>query len=106
MSDPSKLDTAEWVGILGLIGGFITGIAAWIHRMTKPYNDRIAALEGTVYGVPGQEGHDTKLAVIRANQDHMTNRLDEIRECTNTTNEKLSDLSDTLTQVLLAVRKK
>lgn len=50
--------------------------------------------------------HETQLAVIHANQDHMSNRLDEIRECTNNTNEKLSDLSDTLMQVLVAVKSK
>ena len=50
--------------------------------------------------------HETQLAVIHTNQDHLSHRLDEIRECATTTNEKLNDLSDTLMQVLVAVKRK
>jgi hypothetical protein len=36
----------------------------------------------------------------------MSNRLDEIRECTNDTNGKVDKLAEALTDVLLAIQRK
>ena len=49
--------------------------------------------------------HEAQLRVIHTNQDHLTNRLNEIRECTQDTTEKVSELSEKLTDVLIAMRK-
>jgi hypothetical protein len=111
VNDPSKLDVSDYFGaaVTGIIAG-IGGAMAWFIGAKNKITERMDTQERDLkIRLDGQDvelnKHTTQLAVIHTNQDHMSNRLDEIRECTNTTNEKLGDLSETLTQVLLAVKK-
>ena len=94
MSDPSKLDPSDWLSAImaGVIAGFgafaamFTRSKANIYRRIDKQDERMNACEKIA------SEHSTQLAVIHTNQDHMSHRLDEIRECGEETNRKLDRL--------------
>ena len=78
---------------------------AWFRRITKPYNERVRALEAQVELHKDRHAeHETQLAVIHTNQDHMSNRLDEIRETTQDTNKKIDGVAGTLTEFIMTLK--
>lgn len=88
MSDP-KLDFADWFAVIA--AAIITGIGgamAWFNGTKKVILARVDTMEEVV------NAHVTQLAVIQANQFHITNRLEEIRQMTQATSQKLDMLMD------------
>lgn len=108
MNDPTKLDMSDYfsAAVTGLVAG-VGGAMAWFINSKNKLTSRMDLQEEKMNGHAAKHyNHETQLAVIHTNQDHMSNRLDEIRLSAKETISKLGDLSDTLTQVLLAVKKK
>ena len=50
--------------------------------------------------------HNTDLAVLKTCQENTEQRLNEINETTRDTNQSLKEVSQTVTQVLLALQNK
>jgi hypothetical protein len=94
MSDPSKLDTSDWFSaiVAGVVAGF-GAFAAMFTRSKAHIYKRIDTQEARMDAYDKiSNDHSTQLAVIHTNQDHMSNRLDEIRKCGEETNRKLDRL--------------
>lgn len=89
MSDPTKLDFADWFAVVAtaILSG-IGGAMAWFNSTKKTILARVDTMERSV------DAHVTQLAVIHTNQDHITNRLEEIREMTQDTSRKLDTLME------------
>ena len=79
---------------------------AWFRRGNQQRDARIQTLEATLYGTPGQEGHDTQLAVLRTCQENTNRNLEELKDTTKDTNKKLEHVGQTLTDVLIELRSK
>jgi chromosome segregation ATPase len=106
MADPSKLDFADWFAVVttGLVTG-IGGAMAWFSHQTKKMDERMGQVEENAEKWDARHAeHVTQLAVIHTNQDHMTERLDEIRTAANSTNEKLDELAGNIVKVLMSTR--
>lgn len=79
---------------------------AWFNHQTKETEERLKQIEANAETWNERHAeHVTQLAVIHTNQDHMTERLDEIRTAATTTNEKLDVLAENIVKVLMSGRK-
>lgn len=110
MADPKPLDVGDWAGVVGLVGTGVGFLVAWFNKARQKINDRMDMAETRMDQHVESSNlkhaqHSTQLAVIHSNQDHLTNRLDEIRATTTTTNEKIDTLAETMTKVLLEIRR-
>ena len=102
MGEP-HLDPNDWLGIAAT--SILTGIGsamAWFNGKEKvikrELGDRMATIELVqLKHADLHSTHKTELAVIHSNQDHLSSRLDELREGIHSMDEKLD-------RVLLAVR--
>lgn len=99
MADPTKLDFADWFSVVaaGILSG-VGGAMAWFNSSKKELYRRVADMECTM------NGHVTHLAVLETCQENTQKRLEEIVETTRDTNMNLKELSQTVTQVLLAIQ--
>ena len=106
MADPQKLDVGDWAAVVALVSAGVGSVMAWFRRGNQSRDARISLLEGTVYGGPGQAGHETQLAVIRTCQENTNRNLEELKDTTKDTNEKVSELSERLMDVLVELKRK
>ena len=99
MADPTKLDFADWFAVVsaGILSG-VGGAMAWFNSSKKDIHRRLESVEDSM------SGHHTNLAVLQSCQENTEKRLDEIGETTRDTNQSLKELSQTVTQVLLAIQ--
>lgn len=98
MSDPSNEPTFDWaLKVLGWIGtgavAGMTGAAAWFRNAKERLHRRMATLEKRMDDyTKAQADHNTEIAVIHTNQDHMSKRLHELREGIKSSHDKLDEL--------------
>lgn len=108
MANPVGLDTGDWIGLIVtcLIAG-AGGAMAFFRRGTQKLNDRIDLVEEDMKEWDKLHAeHNTQLAVVKTCQENTQERLEQIDETTRDTNQSIKDLSNTLTQVLLAIQNK
>lgn len=81
------LSPGDWLTVVAtsLITG-IGGAMAWFSGAKKELESRMAGYEET------QSDHKTELAVIHSNQDHLSNRMDEVRELGLSAHRKLDEV--------------
>lgn len=72
---------------------------AWFNGHKKAIDARVASVECDVIG------HTTSIAVVQSCQENTRQRLDEICETTRDTNQSLKELSQTITQLALWIKK-
>ena len=108
MSDPVKLDASDWLAatVTGVVAG-VGGAMAWFAGSKNKLTARMDAQEVRMnIHTEKHFSHETQLAVIHTNQDHLSHRLDEIRECTRDTNDKITTLTETVTQILMVIKRR
>ena len=100
MADPNKLDFADWFSIVGtaIISG-IGGAMAWFASSKRELQRRLTLVEDEM------NGHKTNLAVLQTCQENTEKRLDEIGETTRDTNQSLKEMNQTITQLLMMLKK-
>lgn len=87
MSDPQHLDFGDWFQIA--VGSLVTGMGgamAWFSGAKKKMEARMTSIED----VHGKQ--TTELAVIHSNQDHLSSRMDEVRELGLSAHRKLDEV--------------
>jgi hypothetical protein len=101
VANPTTFDFADWFSVVAtaILSG-VGGAMAWFNSTKKEINRRLESVEDSM------SGHDTNLAVLQTCQENTEKRLDEIGETTRDTNQSLKDLSQTMTQALLALQGK
>lgn len=101
MADPTKFDFADWFSVVAtaLLSG-VGGAMAWFNSTKKDIHRRLHSMETSM------TDHHTNLAVLQTCQENTEKRLDEIGETTRDTNQSLKELSQMMTQALLALRGK
>ena len=72
---------------------------AWFRGEKRKLNDRVQKVEELC------TGQQTQLTVLRICQENTQERLEEIRQTSRDTNEKLSDVQTTLTEVAMEIHK-
>lgn len=93
MSDPQHLDAGDLLSVV--VTSLMTGLGgamAWFTGTKKKIESRMFTYEQT------QSSHTTDLAVIRSTQNHLSDRMDEVRELGLSAHRKLDE-------VLSAVRR-
>lgn len=87
MSDPQHLDAGDWLAVAAtsLVTG-VGGAMAWFTGTKKKIESRMLNYEQT------QATHTTDLAVIRITQDHLSERMDEVRELGLSAHGKLDEV--------------
>ncbi len=82
MSDLSKLDAGDWLGVL--VTGTIAGLgaaSAWFRGSNKKRDDRQDALENRMKNYEEVRSiQATQLAVLQTCQENIQDKLDEIKE--------------------------
>lgn len=87
-----KIEVETVISVVVTVAIFVVGgVMKWIDR-------RISAVENTIFGSGESDGHDTKLAVLKACQENTAKSLEDIKESVRDNNAKLD-------QVLLALQK-
>lgn len=97
MADPTKWDLAD--AAMGLVVGVVSGIASmagWFSRKLGTVHDRIDRLHAS------HASHATSIAVLQANGQAITERLQRIEEGQSTINEK----QDRKMEILVDLRKR
>lgn len=86
MSEP-HLDLSDWFTIVAssIVSGLL-GAMSWFMGTKRKLETRMDAYEAV------QSKHDTQLAVIHTNQDHLSNRMDEVRELAIAAHDKLDEV--------------
>jgi chromosome segregation ATPase len=80
---------------------------AWFRGEKRAINDRIITLRVTMDNYEkAQAEHVTQIAVLETCQKNTEARLDTITEVTGDTNRKIDGLHDTLTDVLLTLKRR
>ena len=100
MSDlPKGMELSDW--LLFIITSMVSGVGtamAWFRTAKKKMYERIAEMEGKISMHTDLHAKTaTDMALLHLNQDHITERLEEIKETTARTR-------DTLDEVLIEVR--
>ena len=86
MSD-QHVSASEWLSIVAT--SMLTGIGsamAWFSGTKKTLEARMVTYEKT------QADHQTELAVIASNHDHLSSRMDEVRELGLSAHRKLDEV--------------
>lgn len=108
MADLSKIDFADWFAVV--VGGMVSGVGAamaWFSSSKRRMHDRLSAMDCVMAGWNDRHAkHTTDIAVIQTCQESTAKQLDAIGITTRDTNENLKELSQTITQVLLAIQAK
>lgn len=106
MADPTKLDFADWFSVVGtaIVSG-IGGAMAWFSSSKRRMHGRINSLEAAMILWNEKHAvHTTEIAVVQTCQENTAKQLELINETTRDTNASIKELSQTITQVLLAVQ--
>lgn len=106
MADPTRLDFADWFSVVAtaIVSG-IGGAMAWFASSKRDLYKKFAALEDNMKGFDAMHAdHNTSLAVLQTCQRNTEERLEAIVETTHDTNQSLKELSQTVTQVLIAIQ--
>jgi len=108
VADPSKLDLSDWVSIIG--SSCIAGVGAamaWFNGSKNKLHARLDFLEADMRKWDESHAkHSTEIAVVQTCQENTAMQLEAIGLTTRDTNENLKELSQTVTQVLLAIQAK
>jgi hypothetical protein len=108
VADPSKLDFSDWFSVVAtsLVAGM--GAALGFFRTSNNKRDtRIRQVEDAMRQWDERHAtHTTDIAVIETCQENTAKQLEAIGVTTRDTNENLKELSQTVTQVLLAIQAK
>jgi septal ring factor EnvC (AmiA/AmiB activator) len=100
VADPHGLDLGNWA--LELAMAAVVAVLGWamavLNRGRQLTERRLDDLEKET------GAHETQLAVVQNCQINTERRLTEIKDVTRDTNEKLHELANTLTDVLLAIK--
>lgn len=83
MSDSPHMNTSDWLGLGGLAATIVGSVVGGVKGMLGKRDERITALE------TGHHDQATQLAVLRTCQENTKVHLEQIRETTRDTNEKL-----------------
>ena len=108
MADPTKLDFADWFALVAtaILSG-IGGAMGWFSASKRRMHDRITGVETAMREWHEKHAdHTTEIAVMKSCQENTAERLETINQTTRDTNESLKELSQTVTQVLIALQKK
>ena len=106
VSNPDKLDFADWFSVVGtaIISG-IGGAMAWFNYNKRQLNERMEHMEDQMKTWQEKQAtHTTSLAVLQTCQENTERQLEQISETTRDTNENLKELGNTITQILLKVQ--
>lgn len=107
VADLKSLDVGEWVGILGLVSAAIGTAAAWFRSSQNKVHVRIDFVEAEMKEWSKvNAAQDVQLERVKTCQENTRITLDDLKDTTKDTNEKVSKLSETVTQVLLALQGK
>ena len=108
MADPAKLDISDWVSVIG--SAVVAGIGAsmaWFISSKNRLHARLDFVEADMRKWDeAHAGHTTDIAIMKTCQENTAERLETINQTTRDTNENLKELSQTVTQVLLALQQK
>ena len=108
MADPTRLDFSDWFAVVatGIVSG-IGGAMAWFNSSKHRLHTRMTEMEQTM-GTWNEKHahHSTDIAVVQTCQENTAKQLELIGITTRDTNENLKELSQTVTQVLLAIQAK
>jgi len=108
VADPSKLDFADWFSVV--VAAVLSGMAGamgWFRGSKKDLESRMLEVETDMRNWDkANADHQTQLAVLQTCQSNTQERLGSIDETTRDTNQSLKELSQTVTQVLLAIQAK
>jgi ABC-type nickel/cobalt efflux system permease component RcnA len=108
VADPSKLDFSDWFAVVSaaLVSG-VGAAMAWFSAGKNRMNARLDFLEADMRQWDQKHAdHTTEIAVVQTCQENTARQLEEIGITTRDTNENLKELSQTVTQVLLAIQGK
>ena len=108
MPDTSKLDFADWFTVVAtaLVSG-VGGAMAWFNSSNNKRDARMDFLEADMRKWDESHAkHSTEIAVMETCQENTARQLESIGQTTRDTNENLKELSQTVTQVLLAIQAK
>jgi hypothetical protein len=108
VADPSKLDFSDWFALISasILAG-ISGAMGWFSRTKRIMDERISKVEVSMRSWDGKHAeHSRDLAVVQTCQENTEKQLEAIVITTRDTNENLKELSNTVTQVLLAIQAK
>ena len=106
MNEPRLLDLSNWALELAtaafavLLGAILTAITRNKQRHEQQVQERLNHLEGELHE------HETRLSVVQTCQVNTAERLNEIRETTQNTNEKIEAVQKALMDVLVALKTK
>jgi hypothetical protein len=108
VADPSKFDLSDWISIIG--ASALSGIGAamaWFNSSKNRLNARLDFVEADMRKWDeSHAGHTTEIAIVKTCQENTAERLEIINQTTRDTNENMKELSQTITQVLLALQQK
>lgn len=88
------LGLADWIAILAssVIAGIVSAMG-WFTGKERALKSRMNALEARqIKHAEMQSEQKTELAVIHSNQDHMSSRMDEVRELGLSAHRKLDEV--------------
>jgi ABC-type Zn2+ transport system substrate-binding protein/surface adhesin len=108
VADPTKLDFSDWftVVVAGIISG-LGGAMAWFNSSNNKLHARLDIMEADMRQWDEKHAaHATEIAVVQTCQENTAQQLEAISATTRDTNENLKELSQTVTQVLLAIQAK
>lgn len=77
------MSTGDWLGIGGLAATVVGSVVGGVKGMLGKRDERITALEA------GHHDQTTQIAIIKTCQENTKEHLEQIRETTRDTNEKL-----------------
>ena len=80
MSDPQHMSNGDWLGLGGLAATVVGSVVGGVKSMLGKRDERLTKIESTVYGSSDQEGHDTKLALLSADQKNVCNRISDLQK--------------------------
>jgi hypothetical protein len=108
VADPTKLDFADWFSVV--VAAIVSGVGAamaWFSGSKRRIHGKIADVEAAMTLWNDRHAkHSTDIAVIETCQENTAKQLESISLTTRDTNENLKELSQTVTQVLLAIQAK
>jgi septal ring factor EnvC (AmiA/AmiB activator) len=106
LNEPRTFDLANWAlelataGFAAILAAILAAVTRNKQRKDQAMHERLAHVEQEVHE------HETKLSVIQTCQINTAERLNEIRETTQNTNEKISAVQQGLMDVLVAIKTK
>lgn len=77
------LSTGDWLGIGGLASAVVGSVVGGVKSMLNKRDERLTALE------TGHHDQTTQLAVLKTCQENTREHLEQIREATQGTSDKL-----------------